>query len=65
MNNERFHPVLKEPPVAHALHHWDQDRGLLTYEYNGVNVIEVQVPAGTDLRRQSGQICDGKGQDRK
>lgn len=49
MNNERFHPVLKEPPVAHALHHWDQERGLLTYEYNGVNVIEVQVPAGTDL----------------
>ncbi|MEQ2443075.1 alpha-galactosidase [Pseudoflavonifractor sp. CLA-AP-H29] len=49
MNNERFHPIIEEPPLAHALHHWDQDRGLLTYEYNGVNVIEVQVPAGTDL----------------
>ncbi|MTR31801.1 hypothetical protein GMD62_05465 [Pseudoflavonifractor sp. BIOML-A14] len=49
MNSERFHPTLTEPPLAHALHRWDADRGLLVYEYNGVNVIEVQVPAGTDL----------------
>ena len=49
MNNENFHPVLREPPLAHALHHWDQEQGLLRYEYNGVDVIEVRVPAGTDL----------------
>lgn len=49
MNNERFHPIQKEPPLAHALHHWYPEKGLLTYEYNGINVIEVQVPPGSDL----------------
>lgn len=49
MNNERFHPVLTEPPLAHALHHYDAEKGLLRYEYNGVTLIEVRVPAGTDL----------------
>ena len=41
MNNENFHPVLKEPPIAHALHKWDPKTGILTYEYNGINVIEI------------------------
>lgn len=49
MNNENFHPVLSEPPIAHALHHWNPETGLLRYEYNGVDVIEVRIPAGTDL----------------
>lgn len=49
MNNERFHPVQSEPPLAHALHHWDRPRGLLTYEYNGFTVLEVRVAPGTDL----------------
>lgn len=49
MNNENFHPVLTEPPIAHALHHWEPETGLLRYEYNGIDVLEVRVPAGTDL----------------
>lgn len=49
MNNEHFHPVLPQPPLAHALHHWDEARGLLTYEYNGTTILEVQVPPYTDL----------------
>lgn len=49
MNNENFHPVQKVPPIAHALHHWEPEKGLLRYEYNGVDVIEVRVPVGTDL----------------
>lgn len=49
MNNENFHPILSEPPITHALHHWDPEAGLLRYEYNGVDVLEVRVPSGTDL----------------
>ena len=49
MNNEHFHPVLTQPPLAHALHHWDEETGLLTYEYNGTTVLSVQVPPHTDL----------------
>lgn len=47
MNNENFHPKLKEPPIAHALHKWDDSTRTLTYEYNGVNLITIQIP-GTD-----------------
>lgn len=49
MNNEHFHPVLTQPPLAHALHHWNEETGLLTYEYNGTTVLSVQVPPHTDL----------------
>lgn len=49
MNNENFHPIQKVPPLTHALHHWDEEQGLLRYEYNGLDIIEVRVPIGTDL----------------
>ncbi len=49
MNNENFHPIQLEPPLAHALHHWDAATGLLRYEYNGIDIIEVRVPVGTEL----------------
>ncbi len=49
MNADNFHPMQKVPPIAHALHHWQAEEGLLRYEYNGVDIIEVRVPAGTDL----------------
>lgn len=49
MNNENFHPIQAEPPLAHALHHWDAAAGRLTYEYNGVNILEISVPVGVDL----------------
>lgn len=44
MNNENFHPILKEPPVAHALHKWNEESRTLTYEYNGRNLITVEIP---------------------
>lgn len=49
MNNENFHPTRQTPPVVHALHHWDKTVGILRYEYNGVDILEIQVPAGTEL----------------
>lgn len=44
MNNQNYHPVLKEPPVAHALHKWDEETRTLTYEYNGKNIITIVIP---------------------
>ena len=49
MNNENFHPVLKEPPVAHALHKWVPDAGLLTYEYNGITILEIDAKDAKNL----------------
>ncbi|HHV98457.1 MAG TPA: hypothetical protein GXX36_02590 [Clostridiaceae bacterium] len=49
MNNENFHPVLHEPPLAHALHKWDENSRCLTYEYNGRNIITVYIPEGDDI----------------
>lgn len=42
-------PGFDPAPLAHALHHWDEETGLLTYEYNGTTVLSVQVPPHTDL----------------
>ena len=41
MNSENFHPVLTEPPAAHALHKWDDSEKILSYEYNGTDIIQV------------------------
>lgn len=49
MNNKNFHPVLKEPPIAHALHKWNEKTRTLTYEYNGRNVITVQIPGKDEV----------------
>lgn len=43
MNNENFHPIQNEPPITHALHHWDEEKQTLSYEYNGVNVITIEI----------------------
>lgn len=43
MNNENFHPVSPVPPLAHALHRYDEASKTLTYEYNGVNIITAQL----------------------
>ena len=43
MHNENFHPICKEPPLAHALHRFDEKTGILTYEYNGVTIITVDL----------------------
>lgn len=44
MNNTNFHPEQKVPPLAHALHKWDEESRTLNYEYNGVDIISVQLP---------------------
>lgn len=44
MNNENFHPVQKVPPVAHALHRWDEETRTLSYEYNGTDILTVVLP---------------------
>ena len=41
MNNENFHPIQKEPPLAHALHKWNEETKTLTYEYNGKDIISM------------------------
>lgn len=43
MNNENFHPVLEVPPLAHALHKWDEATKTLSYEYNGTDIITVNL----------------------
>ncbi|HEX2927737.1 MAG TPA: alpha-galactosidase [Ruminiclostridium sp.] len=47
LNSEYFHPILKEPPIAHAMHKWDEVSRVLSYEYNGRDIISIKIP-GTD-----------------
>lgn len=49
MNNENFHPVQKVPPLAHALHKWDEETKTLTYEYNGKDIITMRIPDSQDV----------------
>ncbi len=44
MNNENVHNVLSVPPLTHALHKWNEAEGILSYEYNGVDIIKLMVP---------------------
>ncbi|MFC7680659.1 hypothetical protein [Paenibacillus sp. GCM10028914] len=37
-----------EPPNAHANHLWDEEAGLLKYEYNGRTLITIRIPEGAD-----------------
>lgn len=48
MNNENFHPVQKEPPVAHALHKLDETNKILSYEYNGKDIITMNLEGSSD-----------------
>lgn len=48
MNNENFHPVQQVPPLAHALHKWDAKQKILKYEYNGTDIITMQIPESED-----------------
>lgn len=54
MNNKNFHPILNEPPVAHALHKWNAETKTLSYEYNGRNVICLEFPDDCDLGYRHG-----------
>lgn len=46
MNNQNFHPEQKIPPLAHALHQWDEKTKILSYEYNGMDIISMHIPRG-------------------
>lgn len=48
MNNENFHPVQKTPPLAHALHRWNESTRTLTYEYNGEDILTISMPESED-----------------
>lgn len=49
------YPVLTEPPYAHAITKWYEDKRLLVYEYNGRPVISITIPgiAHVDYRLSS------------
>lgn len=49
MNNENFHPILKEPPLAHALHTYDPESRTLSYEYNGVKILKLTIPGTAEV----------------
>lgn len=49
MNNENFHPVQQVPPLAHALHKWDEKTKTLSYEYNGTDILRVTIPESKDV----------------
>lgn len=48
MNNENFHPIQKVPPLAHALHKWDEETKTLAYEYNGEDILTMKIPESED-----------------
>lgn len=48
MNNENFHPVQNVPPIAHALHKWNEEKKILKYEYNGTDIITMQIAESED-----------------
>ena len=49
MNNEKFHSVQQVPPLAHALHKWREDKKRLSYEYNGVDIISMEIPESKEV----------------
>lgn len=49
MNNEHFHPVQEVPPLAHALHKWDEETRTLSYEYNGTDILRIEIPESEDV----------------
>lgn len=49
MNNENFHPIQKVPPMAHALHKFDEQTKTLAYEYNGIDIITMHIKDSDDV----------------
>lgn len=48
MNNENFHPIQSVPPLAHALHKWNEEAKTLSYEYNGEDILTMAIPESED-----------------
>lgn len=36
--------AIEEPPVAHAYHHWDDEKRILTYSYNNRRIVSIEIP---------------------
>lgn len=41
MNRDNFHPIMQEPPIAHALDTFNTETNTLSYEYNGRSIITI------------------------
>lgn len=48
MNNENYHKIQKVPPLAHALHKWNDETKTLSHEYNGEDIITIPMPESDD-----------------
>ena len=40
----------KEPPIAHAVPHWDPVRRVLKYEYNGRPLVSIEIPGESEIQ---------------
>lgn len=57
MNNENYHPVQKVPPIAHALHKWDEKSRTLSYEYNGRDILTAVIPGDGEAGYRHGSAA--------
>ena len=58
VNCKYKHPIQRVPPIAHILDKWDEQKRILTYEYNGRNLLHIQVPGSAKIGyRQTSDIC--------
>jgi uncharacterized protein (UPF0297 family) len=54
INSHRFHPIQKEPPIAHALANRNETDSKITYEYNGRNIIEISFDTNEEISQRNG-----------
>jgi hypothetical protein len=47
--SENLGPILREPPLVHAAHEWDEQSRRLRYIYNGRAVMSMVVPGGQEV----------------
>ncbi len=47
--SDNLGPILREPPLVHASHDWDEQAWRLRYVYNGRAVISMVVPGEQEL----------------
>ena len=40
----------REPPMVHAVPHWDPERRILQYNYNGRKLVSMRIPGESEVR---------------
>lgn len=40
----------REPPIVHALPHWDPEKRILQYEYNGRKLVSMHIPGESEVK---------------